>query len=480
MDDVRSLILPCQRTARTAGTGAAFGYTTKSMPGPMPPADALRTGPVPGDNATAAGNRPAFERDEDLDAAPAAVPTGPRLLAIVFLPFAAGYYVSFLFRNVNSVVFPELTQAFGLTAGSLGFLTSAYFLTFAGAQLPLGVLMDRYGPRRVNATMLLVAAFGAIVFASAEGLPVLVLGRALIGLGVAVCLMSSMTAFVLWFPLERMATLVGWMLLVGALGALSATKPVELALRVIDWRTLFLVLAVYAVCASAAIFLVVPEKPAAPPQGSLRRQVAAVWTILRNRGFWSIGLAAALVQGVAIGLLGLWAGPWMRDVAGLERADMARDLLFASAAFGVGGVLCGVLSDQLAQRGVPPLATYLGGCAASSVAMIPIVLGCGSASLLLWIVFVGLSPFGTLSYALLAPRFPREMTGRVVTALNMVTFLLAFAVQFGVGAIIDLWPVVDDRFAPDGYRVAFGMCWLLQVASVAWLAHAERSNLRRS
>jgi len=435
---------------------------------------------VPGDNATAAGNRPAFERDEDLDAAPAAVPTGPRLLAIVFLPFAAGYYVSFLFRNVNSVVFPELTQAFGLTAGSLGFLTSAYFLTFAGAQLPLGVLMDRYGPRRVNATMLLVAAFGAIVFASAEGLPVLVLGRALIGLGVAVCLMSSMTAFVLWFPLERMATLVGWMLLVGALGALSATKPVELALRVIDWRTLFLVLAVYAVCASAAIFLVVPEKPAAPPQGSLRRQVAAVWTILRNRGFWSIGLAAALVQGVAIGLLGLWAGPWMRDVAGLERADMARDLLFASAAFGVGGVLCGVLSDRLAQRGVPPLATYLGGCAACSVAMIPIVLGCGSASLLLWIVFVGLSPFGTLSYALLAPRFPREMTGRVVTALNMVTFLLAFAVQFGVGAIIDLWPVVDDRFAPDGYRVAFGMCWLLQVASVAWLAHAERSNLRRS
>ena len=480
MDDVRSLILPCQRTARTAGTGAAFGYTTKSMPGPMPSADALRTGPVPGDNATAAGNRPAFERDEDLDAAPAAVPTGPRLLAIVFLPFAAGYYVSFLFRNVNSVVFPELTQAFGLTAGSLGFLTSAYFLTFAGAQLPLGVLMDRYGPRRVNATMLLVAAFGAIVFASAEGLPVLVLGRALIGLGVAVCLMSSMTAFVLWFPLERMATLVGWMLLVGALGALSATKPVELALRVIDWRTLFLVLAVYAVCASAAIFLVVPEKPAAQPQGSLRRQVAAVWTILRNRGFWSIGLAAALVQGVAIGLLGLWAGPWMRDVAGLERADMARDLLFASAAFGVGGVLCGVLSDRLAQRGVPPLATYLGGCAACSVAMIPIVLGCGSASLLLWIVFVGLSPFGTLSYALLAPRFPREMTGRVVTALNMVTFLLAFAVQFGVGAIIDLWPVVDDRFAPDGYRVAFGMCWLLQVASVAWLAHAERSNLRRS
>ncbi|OGA37309.1 MAG: hypothetical protein A3G24_04645 [Betaproteobacteria bacterium RIFCSPLOWO2_12_FULL_62_13] len=410
---------------------------------------------------------------------PAAAPTGRRLLAIVFLPFAAAYYVSFLFRNVNSVVFPELTQAFDLSPGALGFLTSAYFLTFAGGQLPLGILMDRYGPRRVNATMLLVAALGAVVFAFAAGLPALVLGRALIGLGVAVCLMSSMTAFVLWFPLERMATLVGWMLLVGAIGALSATKPVELALRVIDWRTLFVLLAAYAICASLAIFLVVPEKAAPPPRGTLRSQIATVWTILRDRGFWSIGLAAAFVQGIALSLLGLWAGPWMRDVAGLDRAELAYNLLFAAGAFGVGGALWGSLSDRLAQRGVAPLAIYFAGCAACSVAMIPIVLGYGAGSLLIWTLFLGLAPFGVLSYAFLAARFPREMAGRVVTALNMVTFLVAFAVQFGVGAIIDLWPVVDGRYALDGYRTAFGLCWLLQVASVAWLAYAERSALRR-
>ena len=444
--------------SRSAGIGAAFGYTKRTL----------------------GNSRSTFEKDEDVNVVPpAAAPTGPRLLAIVFLPFAAGYYVSFLFRNVNSVVFPELTQAFGLSPGALGFLTSAYFLTFAGAQLPLGILMDRYGPRRVNAVMLLVAALGAVVFAFAAGLPVLVLGRALIGLGVAVCLMASMTAFVLWFPLERMATLVGWMLLVGAIGALSATKPVELALRVIDWRTLFVVLAGYAACASLAIFLFVPEKTAPATRGTLRSQIAEVRTILRDRGFWSIGLAAAFVQGVAISLLGLWAGPWMRDVAGLDRAELASNLLFAAAAFGVGGVLCASLSDRLAQRGVPPLATYLGGCAACSVAMIPIALGYGSGSLLLWTLFMGLSPFGTLSYALLAARFPKEMAGRVVTALNMVTFLLAFAVQFGVGAIINLWPVVDGRYALDAYRTAFGLCWLLQVAAVAWLAYANRGGLRQ-
>jgi MFS family permease len=397
----------------------------------------------------------------------------------VFLPFATGYYVSFLFRNVNSVVFPELTQAFELSPGSLGLLTSVYFLTFAGAQLPLGMLMDRYGPRRVNATMLLVAALGGAIFAFAEGFPMLLLGRALIGLGVAVCFMSSLTAFALWFPLERMATLMGWMLLVGSIGALSATQPVEMALRVIDWRTLFGVLAGLAVCASLTIFLAVPEKPAPASGATLRRQIAVVAGILRNRGFWSIGLAAVFVQAIALGLLGLWAGPWMRDVAGLDRAAMAQDLLFAAGAFGVGGVLCGTLSDRLAQRGVPPLKTYLAGCVACTVALIPIVLGYGAASLALWILFMALSPSGTLAYPLLAARFPREMTGRVVTALNMVTFLLAFAVQYGVGVVIGLWPVTDGRYALEGYRAAFALCWVLQAASVAWFAYSERGALRR-
>ena len=407
-------------------------------------------------------------------AAPAAAPTGPRLLAAVFLPFAAGYYVSFLFRNVNSVVFPELTQEFSLSPGTLGLLTSVYFLTFAGAQLPLGMLMDRYGPRRVNATMLLVAAVGGLAFAFAAGLPSLLAARALIGLGVAVCFMSSITVFALWFPLERLATLMGCMLMVGAAGALSATKPVELALRVMDWRTLFLVLSGFAVCASLAIFLVVPEKPARPPGGTLRSQVAVVAGIFRSRGFWSLGLASAVVQGAALGLLGLWAGPWMRDVAGLDRAAMAQDLLFAAGAFGVGGLLCGTLSDRLAQRGVSPLATFFAGCVASTVVLIPLALGYGAASLVLWILFMGLCPFGTLAFPLLAARFPREMTGRVVTALNMGAFMVAFAVQYGVGAIIDLWPVTDGRYALEGYRAAFGLCWLLQAAAVAWLFYAER------
>lgn len=404
-------------------------------------------------------------------------PVSVRLLATVFLPFAAGYFCSFLFRNVNSIVFPELTREFGLSPATLGLLTSAYFVTFSGAQLPLGMLMDRYGPRRVNAAMLLVAAAGAAVFAQASAMPALLLGRALIGLGVAVCLMSAMIAFLIWFPRERTATLFGWMLMVGACGALSATKPVELLLRHLHWRTLFLGLAALAVAASLWIFWAVPEKPVARAATTWRAQLAVLGHIFRSRGFWSIAWAAAFVQGVAIGLLGLWAGPWLRDVAGLDRAQMANHLLGAAAAFGVGGVICGTLSDRLAARGVRPIVTYFAGCVACSVAMLPIVFGQGSGALLWWTLFLGFSSFGSMSYPLLAARFPAEMSGRVVTALNLVTFSLAFAAQFGVGLIINLWPVVDGRYALAGYQASFALCGLLQIAAVAWLFHVERAGI---
>jgi len=406
-------------------------------------------------------------------------PSGARLLALVFLPFAAGYFCSFLFRNVNSVVFPELVRQFHLSPGTLGLLTSAYFITFSLAQLPAGVLMDRYGPRRVNAGMLLLAALGTLVFAFAQGLPALMLGRALIGLGVAVCLMSSMMVFVIWFPRERVATLFGWMLLVGSCGALSATKPIELLLRVSDWRTLFLGFCALAVVASVLIFTMVPEKPVACPRSTVREQFAVIGEIFRQRRFWSIAFAAAWVQGVAIGWLGLWAGPWMRDVAGLARADMANYLLIAAAAFGVGGVICGTLSDRLAQRGVSPVLTYFAGCVACTLAMLPLALGYTRGALVFWALYLAFSSFGSLAYPLLAARFAQEYTGRVVTALNLVTFTLAFAVQFGVGVIINLWPLVDERYALEAYRAAFVLCWLLQALAVAWLAHAERSQLHK-
>jgi sugar phosphate permease len=104
---------------------------------------------------------------------------------LVLLPFAAGYFLSYFFRTINAVIAGQLTAELGLDASHLGLMTSVYFLTFAAIQLPLGVLLDRFGPRRVQSGLLLVAAVGAAMFARSNQFAALVVGRALIGFGVA-------------------------------------------------------------------------------------------------------------------------------------------------------------------------------------------------------------------------------------------------------------------------------------------------------
>ena len=143
------------------------------------------------------------------DAQPAKEPK--MLLVRVFVPFACGYYLSYLYRTVNAVISPDLVRDLGVDANELGLLTSAYFLAFASFQIPLGVLLDRMGPRRVDAGLLAIAGLGALVFAQSDAFAGLVLGRALIGLGVSAALMASMKAFTLWFPLSRFASLNGYL-----------------------------------------------------------------------------------------------------------------------------------------------------------------------------------------------------------------------------------------------------------------------------
>src|SRR5262249_31628043 len=148
-----------------------------------------------------------------------------RAIVLVFLPFVSGYYLSYLFRTINALISAQLTAELGINAADLGLLTSVYFLTFAAVQLPLGILLDRYGPRRMQSVLLLIAACGAALFASGHSLTTLMLGRALIGIGVAAALMAGLKGIVLWFPKERLALVNGWFVMLGALGALTATEP---------------------------------------------------------------------------------------------------------------------------------------------------------------------------------------------------------------------------------------------------------------
>jgi MFS family permease len=387
----------------------------------------------------------------------------------VFCPFAVGYFLSFFFRNVNAIISKDLAGEFALTPADLGFLTSMYLLAFAAFQLPLGVLLDRYGPRRVVAALLCFAAAGALIFALARDLGTLSLGRALIGLGVSAGLMGAIKAFSLWFPLSRLATLNGLYLAVGGLGSLAATAPAEVVVEWLGWRGMFFILSAMSLAAAVLIFLVVPEKPLPGRGQTLRAQIAGFRQIFASVTFWRIGLPLVFGQAIYIALQGLWLGPWLYDVAAQPRHAVASYLLVAALGYIGGSVFFGVASDRLAQMGISRMTVYKVGISVSLAMLVLIAAGVqtGLAALLAVYSFTGIS--GALAYALLTPLFPPEMTGRVSTATNVLMFALSFAFQWAIGAALKLYPIVDGRYSPAGYTAAFSVLVLLQFAAVLWL-----------
>ncbi len=154
-----------------------------------------------------AGEEPARRRRQD--AARNALSAVGSLILRVFLPFVFGYYIAYLFRTINAVMAAPLATELGLGADDLGLLTSVYFLTFAAAQIPIGILLDRYGPRRVQSALLVIAAVGSTLFAVSDHFWMLLIGRALIGLGVASAMTAGLKALVLWFPGDRVPLLNG-------------------------------------------------------------------------------------------------------------------------------------------------------------------------------------------------------------------------------------------------------------------------------
>ena len=166
-------------------------------------------------------------------------PSAARIVATVLLPFGCGYFLSYLYRTVNVVLAPRLAADLTLSAADLGLLTSLYFIVFAAFQTPLGILLDRYGPRRVQGGLLLFAAAGSALFAISDDFLLVSLGRGLIGLGVSGCLMAALKANVLWFPLQRLPLVNGATVAFGSFGALVGTVPVEWAASLFGWREIF-------------------------------------------------------------------------------------------------------------------------------------------------------------------------------------------------------------------------------------------------
>jgi MFS family permease len=413
-------------------------------------------------------------------------PTFATLFLRVFLPFAFAYFLSYIFRGVNAVIFPYLERDIGITAGDLGLLTSAFFLFFAGCQPVLGVMLDRYGPRRVQVVLLAMAAAGSALFGLSLSLGELIVARVLIGLGFAGGLMAAIKAITLWYPPERWGLITGFHMMAGGLGSMAATLPVEWSLSVVSWQGLFFWLAGFCLATSAILFVVVPERasqPGAPSDkgGTLIEQFRITGAVLTDGFYWRIQPLLAVQQLAFIGCISLWIGPWLRDVGGFADKEMRADIqLYTAAATTLGFAMSGVIATALRRVGVSNFASaglmsILFAAVCGWIAFVP-----SAHPAVAWVAFGFLGACPIQYMPLMVASFPAHYAGRVSTSSNLVVFTVIFAGQWAIGKIVDLWPRTATGYAPDGYGWAFGALFILQLAGLLWLVLSRARPMART
>lgn len=401
--------------------------------------------------------------------------------ATVFLPFALGYFLSYIFRVVNAVIAPDLVIDLNLNFSQLGLLTSVYFISFASSQLALGLLLDRFGPRIINSILLVVAGVGAMIFAQSHSLTGIIIGRAFIGFGVSACLMAAFKAYVLWFPEKMWPRVNGFQMAAGGLGALTASAPVAWLLQVTDWRGVFTGLAVLCFVVSAVLWKVVPEKSRSTAPESLGNQLKGVKQVFTSRDFWRTAPVTTMSQAGLLSIQGLWVGPWLKDVGGMDQMSGAGLISGIALSMMAGFIGLGYLAANLNQRGISILTTAISGMTVFMMIQGFIVLEIISLAPLLWLLFGFFGTSGILAYAGLSRQFPPQLSGRVTTAINLLVFVTAFAAQWAMGAIINQWETgVQGSYAPAGYQAAFCLMLTFQMLGLLWFFIAPKILRRRN
>lgn len=394
----------------------------------------------------------------------------PTITLRVFLPFAAGYFLSYLYRVVNAVIAPDLIAETGIGPSALGMLTAIYFITFASFQLPLGVLLDRFGPRKVEAVLLLFASLGAFIFACADHLAGLVLGRAFIGLGVSACLMAAFKAYTLWFPKEKWPLINGLQMAAGGLGALAATSPVEAALQITDWRGVFTGLALLTLITAAAVLFIVPEKgDLGGNKENLTSQIRGIREVFTSRIFWRLAPLTTASQAAFMSIQGLWAGPWLTHVGKLSRLEVAGVLFWVAVSMVAGFILLGSLAGRLSKKGIGVGTTSVIGMTLFMGIQFLLLLNPAGLIFPLWLAFGFFGTSGVIAYSALSQAFPVHLSGRVTTALNLLVFVAAFIGQWAIGAIIGfLASGAGQPLTAAGFNAGFGLLLALEAAGLVY------------
>ena len=377
------------------------------------------------------------------------------------------YIVSQFLRNSVGVIAPDLAAEVGLTPIELGFLSSIYFFVFAATQLPLGLALDRFGPKLCMLVSIGFTVLGCGLFAVANDAGGLVAARALQGFGTASFLMAPIALFARWFPPERFSTFAGIQLGLGSLGAIFATAPLAYATASFGWRMTFLGVGVCTALIGVLVWLIVTDDPpgvkSTPHQETLRESVAGIWQVIRAPSMVRVFTAQLSIYPSYVLVVGLWGGPYLTHVYGYD-IEGRGNILFVAALMQVLGSFFWGPTDRLFGRYKVPVLIGLGTCFTSLVLLATL----GTLPLPLLLVVFAMIGFSTAvlsvvmahGRSLVAP----HLLGRTITLLNIGAMGGGFLVQSVSGTIINLFPTDGGVYPLEAYRLVFALQAVLVAA----------------
>lgn len=395
----------------------------------------------------------------------------------VFFPFALAYLLTSIFRSINSVIAPHIVRDLGLGPSELGFAIAALFLASIVFQLPYGVLLDRYDPKRLYAILLVLCALGVVLTALAQELILLTVGRTFVALGTTASFVTMFRVYSMWYPPRHLPLANGLGLGAGGLGLMAGTVPVEVALTFMDWRDVHLVIAALLVASAAIILIFAPDK-AVPKDGStLAEQIKGLTEVLRSALFWRVAPMLCVLLGTFSSFSTLWAGPWVRDVAGLTDLETAHLLLVLTASMTVAGLVTGPLTGAAKKIGLTP--TGFGVAVGFAHAAILAILyfqwiPSHGFVVVVWALIGAIAMLSFVFYAALAPQFPVALAGRLNACITLSWMLGGFVFQNLYGIVLDQFPSVGASYDVVGHRVGTGIFFVLMLAALAWYFVAPR------
>lgn len=374
----------------------------------------------------------------------------------IMFVLCAGYTVSQFLRTSIGVLSPTLMYDFNINPNNMGLLGGVFFLSFAIFQIPAGILIDKYGPRKVMSVVIIFAVLGSIIFALSSSFYGLLLGRIFMGLGCSICLMGALVLITRWANSDQFSKLAGIILALGGIGGLIATTPLSYFSEIYGWRLSFWIAAIITLIVMMLYYFILNDKNEELASDKINEAVSInnLLFILKERNFKFMIPMSLLSYSSLVVILGLWGAPYLKDVHGLDNIERGKILMLMAISWNIGSFVFGSLRSIFGNY----KRVVIFGSIGVIILLCILSLISNVSSIYLHILFCILGFFGAFSVALIShyqTLFGKEYMGRALSTANFFNFGGVFLIQWLTGKII-YFMGGDSSSAPiEAYRVAF-------------------------